>query len=149
MATLNFSFAGESINAQGLTAKVRKFDLSFENPALPQLKCQPVFSVEYFHSINSYAENLNQAFYMAAREAGVIIDKLFIQITGNLDSKGLGKIVQNGYNSIDVALIVVSDVSKVVLEALLKTATHLIPFEENTKWSGEVHFSLNSIIHLN
>lgn len=148
MATLSFSFAGASINANGLTEKVKKFELLFEQPVLNQNVMQSIFSIEYFHSINAYAENLNEAFYMAANEANIVIDKLFLQITGNLNSK-VSDSVNAGYNTIEVSILVHSDATEGALSELLETATNLIPFEESTQWKGKIHFSLNSIIHLN
>jgi hypothetical protein len=151
MATLNFSFAGESINAAKLESKVRKFELEFENPAYAQLKQKTTFSVEHFFSINKYAENLSEAFHMAAKESGVVIDRLSIHIMGNLDSER-NSFSSNGnglFNKIDVALIIVSDASDAVLEGVLRFANELNPVDDDLAGNAQFHFSLNSIVHLN
>jgi hypothetical protein len=151
MATLNFSFAGESINASKLESKVRKFELEFENPAYTQLNTKQTFSVEYFFSINKYAENLSEAFHMAAKESGVLIDRFSIHIMGNLDSErdtfnGAGKGL---FNKIDVSLIIVSDASDSILAGVLRFANELNPVDDNIAGKVQFHFSLNSIVHLN
>ena len=151
MATLNFSFAGESINAAKLESKVRKFELEFENPAFAALKNKTTFSVEYFFTINKYAENLSEAFHLAAKESGVIIDRLTIRITGNLDSSLEPQARKEGslFNKIDVALVIVSDASDAVLEGVLRFANELNPVNDGIAGKVQFHFSLNSIVHLN
>lgn len=151
MATLNFSFAGESINAAKLESKVRKFELEFENPAYTELRKKTTFSVEYFFSINKYAENLSEAFHLAAKESGVVIDRLSIHIMGNLDSER-DSFNHNGnglFNKIDVSLIIVSDASDAVLEGVLRFANELNPVDDSIAGKVQFHFSLNSIVHLN
>lgn len=151
MATLNFSFAGESINAAKLESKARKFELEFENPAYAQLRKKTTFSVEYFFSINKYAENLSEAFHLAAKESGVVIDRLSIHIMGNLDSER-DSFNQNGnglFNKIDVSLIIVSNASDAVLEGVLRFANELNPVDDSIAGKVQFHFSLNSIVHLN
>jgi len=151
MATLNFSFAGESINAAKLESKIRKFELEFENPAYNKLHRKTTFSVEHFFSINKYAENLSEAFHMAAKESGVVVDRLSIHIMGNLDSErdtfaggstGL-------FNKIDVSLIIVSEASDAVLAGVLRFANELNPVDDSIAGKVQFHFSLNSIVHLN
>ncbi len=151
MATLNFSFAGESINAAKLESKGRKFELEFENPAYAALKQKTSFSVEYFFTINKYAENLSEAFHLAAKEAGVAIDYLGLHITGNLDSSRDRSLVKEGtaFNKIDVALVITSDAPDAVLEGLLRFANELNPVDSNIAGEVQFQFSLNSIIHLN
>lgn len=151
MATLNFSFAGESINAAKLESKVRKFELEFENPAYVELRKKTTFSVEYFFSINKYAENLSEAFHLAAKESGVVIDRLSIHIMGNLDSER-DSFNQNGnglFNKIDVSLIIVSNAPDAVLEGVLRFANELNPVDDSIAGKVQFHFSLNSIVHLN
>lgn len=151
MATLNFSFAGESINAAKLKSKVRKFELEFENPAYTELKNKTSFSVEYFFTINKYAENLCEAFHLAAKESGVSIDRLSLHITGNLDSNRGKGTVQEGtaFNKIDVALIITSDAPDAVLEGVLRFANELNPIDSDIAGKVQFQFSLNSIVHLN
>lgn len=151
MAILNFSFAGESIKASRLASKVRKFELEFENPAFAALKSKAAFSVEYFFTIDTYAENLSEAFYMAAGEAGVTIEKLGIHITGNLDSALNGYKAKEGsrFNKIDVALAIVSDAPDALLERVLKLANELNPVDEQVGSEIQFRFSLNTIVHLN
>jgi hypothetical protein len=151
MATLNFSFAGESINAAKLESKVRKFELEFENPAYAALKRKTSFSVEYFFTISKYAENLSEAFHLAAKEAGVVIDYLSLSITGNLDSDRDKNVVKEGtaFNRIDVALMITSNVPDAVLEDLLRFANELSPADSSIAGDVQFQFSLNSIIHLN
>ncbi len=151
MATLNFSFAGESINAAKLESKIRKFELEFENPAYAALRNKTSFSVEYFFTINKYAENLSEAFHMAAKEFGVKIDRLSLQITGNLDSERDQFAAPEGrvFNKIDVALIIISDATDALLEEVLRLANELNPAGNEVAGKVQFQFSLNSIVHLN
>jgi len=151
MATLNFSFAGESVNASRLESKVRKFDLEFENSTYPQLTGKPVFSVEYFFTINKYAEDLCEAFHLAARESGIDIAKLSIQITGSLDSeRNTFYSNDNGlFNKVDVSLIIVSDAAPPVLEGVLRFARELNPLDDFIAGKAQLRFTLNSLVHLN
>lgn len=151
MAKLNFSFAGESILSAKLKSKTRKFELEFENNHYWSLEKNPAFSVEYFFSINSYAENLSEAFHMAAKEAGIHVQQFNVEITGNLDSdlnqkERLGNSV---FNKIDVCLSIKSDAPDEALEALLRLANELNPIEESIAGQVRFQFSLNSVIHLN
>lgn len=151
MATLNFSFAGESIKAAKLESTVRKFELEFENPAYAGLGGTP-FSVEYFFSINRYAEDLSEAFHMAAKEAGIIIDHLSLSITGSLDSRNAAlKPGSQGsmFDKIDVALIITSDASDAVLVDVFRIANELSPAEEAFSAKARLRFTLNTIVHLN
>lgn len=148
MATLNFSFAGESINAAKLESKVRKFELEFENPAYLQLKQKTTFSVEYFFSINKYAENLSEAFHLAAIEAGIAVQRLNISITGNIDSRKVYD-KQSLFNKIDVSLLIVSDAPDAILEQILAFAQELNPVDAHIDDRVKFNFSLNSIVHLN
>lgn len=150
MATLNFSFAGESINAAKLESKIRKFELEFENPAYNKLTRKTTFSVEHFFSINKYAENLSEAFHMAAKESGVVVDRLSIHIMGNLDSERDTFGGNSGlFNKIDVSLIIVSEASDAVLAGVLRFANELNPVDDSIAGKVQFHFSLNSIVHLN
>lgn len=152
MATLNFSFAGESINAARFEPKLRKFDLEFENPAYAALQHKASFSVESFFSINKYAEELSEAFHLAAGEAGIRINSLKLSITGNLDSaKAPGSVWQDGtvFNKIEVALLIASDAPYRVLEEILRLANELSPVNRDIADQVQLRFSLNSIVHLN
>jgi len=150
MAKLNFSFAGESIQSAKLKSKVRKFELEFEHNTL-SFEQNPVFSVEYFFSINSYAENLSEAFHMAAKEAGIAVAQFNVAITGNLDSNlnAKEKTANNAFNKIDIYLSIVSDAPDEALEELLKMANELNPIEDSIAKQVKFQFSLNSVIHLN
>lgn len=150
MAKLNFLFAGESIQSAKLKSKTRKFELEFENNTY-SFKHNPVFSVEYFFSINSYAENLSEAFHMAAKEAGIAIQQFNIQITGKLDSTfdKQENATGNAFNKIEISLYVESDAPKDALAELLVVANQLNPIEESIADHVGFQFSLNSVIHLN
>jgi hypothetical protein len=151
MAKLKFSFAGESIQSSKLESKTRRFDLEFESNTYLSFQQNPTFSVEYFFSINNYAENFSDAFHMAAKEAGIKVEQLNIQITGNLDSDKHKKAVIDGitFNRIDVSLSIVSNAPTDVLEQLLKFANELNPIEDSIAKQVHFQFSLNSILHLN
>ena len=104
MAKLNFSFAGESIQASKLESKSRKFELEFESNPYLSLSKNPTFSVEYFFSINSYAENLSEAFHMAAKESGITVQQFNVEIIGHIDSNNV-KLYQgtnSSFNKIEV-----------------------------------------------
>jgi len=148
MAKLSFSFAGESIQSSKLESKTRRFDLEFEGNSYLNFERNPTFSVEYFFSIGNYAENFSEAFHMAAKEAGITVEQLSIQITGNLDSERQER-EQGLFNKIDVSLAIVSDATSEVLERLLQFANELNPIEESIARQIHFQFSLNSIIHLN
>ena len=151
MAKLKFSFAGESIQSSKLESKTRKFDLEFESNTYLSFHQNPTFSVEYFFSINNYAENFSDAFHMAAKEAGIEVEQLNIQITGNLDSNKQKKMVINGiiFNRIDVSLSIVSNAPNEALEKLLALANELSPIEDSIAKQVHFQFSINSILHLN
>jgi hypothetical protein len=151
MAKLHFSFAGESIQSSKLESKTRKFDLEFESNTYLLFIKNPTFSVEYFFSINRYAENLSDAFHMAAKEAGIEVEQFNVIITGNLDSDLSRKPSLNNsiFNKIDVSLSIKSNAPNEALEQLLRLANELNPIEESIAGQVEFQFSLNSIIHLN
>jgi len=151
MAKLNFSFAGESIQSSKLESKTRKFELEFESNNYLSFDQNPTFSVEYFFSINNYAENFSDAFHMVAKEAGVKISQLNIEITGNLDSNKTRKALpgESVFNRIDVSIYIISNAPNDALEQLLRFANELNPIEESIANQVQFQFSLNSVLHLN
>lgn len=149
MAMLRFSFAGESIQSSPLVSKVRRFELEFEPSAQAALQGRTAFTVEYFFSIDAYAENLNAAFHMAAAEAGIQVDKLEIHIEGNLRSGTKGMPGEHAFNKVDVSLVIVSDATDAILEAVLRLAKELSPADRSLDDDVQFRFFLNTVIHLN
>ncbi|WP_118976100.1 hypothetical protein [Taibaiella koreensis] len=150
MATLNFSFAGESIHAAKLQSKTRKFELEFSNPVYTEVNGAQ-FTVEYLFTINQYAENLSEAFHLAAGEAGVAVEHLALNITGCLDSDSKPT-YDNGdrrFNRIDVSLAIAADAPEALLEDIFRLAMALSPAEDALSDKVQYRFSLNTIIHLN
>jgi hypothetical protein len=152
MATLNFSFAGESINAAKLESKVRKFELEFENPVYADLKRTTPFSIEYFYSIDRYAENLSEAIHLSATELGVIVGNLAIQIVGYINTKAIAgrkNEKQDLFNKVDVKLAVTANASDAILNEVLNLAKELNPVDDRVFGEIQFNYSLNTIIHLN
>lgn len=152
MATLNFSFAGESINAAKLESKVRKFELQFENPVYADLKRTTPFSIEYFYSIDRYAENLSEAIHLSATELGVVIGNLAIHIMGHINTKRTGgrrSGKQELFNKVDVKLVITANASDAILNEVLKLAKELNPVDARVFDEVQFNYSLNTIIHLN
>lgn len=151
MAKLNFSFAGESIQASKLESKSRKFELEFESTPFLSLSQSPTFSVEYFFSINSYAENLSEAFHMAAKEAGIKVEQFNVEIIGHIDSGATKNTnaLNSTFNKIEVNLFILSNASDAMLQELLKITNELNPIEESIANQIDFKFSLNAVIHLN
>lgn len=152
MATLNFSFAGESINAAKLESKVRKFELQFENPAYADLNRTTPFSIEYFYSIDRYAENLSEAIHLSATELDVMIGNLAIHIAGHINTKRTGGSRSNNqelFNKVDVKLVITANVSDAILNEVLKLAKELNPVDARVFDEVQFNYSLNTIIHLN
>lgn len=152
MATLNFSFAAESIKAAKLGSKVRKFELQFENPVYADLNRTTPFSIEYFYSIDRYAENLSEAIHLSATELGVTIGNLAIHIVGHIDTRyghNAGNSKQELFNKVDVKLIITADASDALLNEVLQLARELNPVDDRVFEGVAFNFSLNTIIHLN
>lgn len=148
MATLNFSFAGESINAAKLEPKVRKFELQFENPVYAELNRATPYSIEYFYSIDRYAENLSEAIHLSAAELGVAIGNLLIRIVGYINTTKYNN-RQQLFNKVDVALEITANASDAILNEVLKLARELNPVDECIGNKVQFNYSLNTIIHLN
>ncbi|PSK90333.1 hypothetical protein [Taibaiella chishuiensis] len=148
MATLNFSFAGESINAAKLEPKVRKFELQFENPVYAELNRATPYSIEYFYSIDRYAENLSEAIHLSAAELGVAIGNLVIRIVGYINTTKYNN-RQQLFNKVDVALEITANASDAILNEVLKLARELNPVDERIGNKVQFNYSLNTIIHLN
>lgn len=148
MATLSFSFAGESINAAKLESKVRKFELQFENPAYAGLNRATPYPIEYFYSIDRYAENLSEAIHLSAAELGVTIGNLAISIVGHINTKQRNS-RQELFNKVDVALAITADATDAVLNEVLQLARELNPVDDLVFNEVQFNYSLNTIIHLN
>ncbi len=149
MATLNFSFAGESINAAKLEPKVRKFELQFENPVYAELNHRTTpYPIEYFYSIDRYAENLSEAIHLSAAELGVAVGNLVIRIVGYINTKAYNN-KQQLFNKVDVALEITANASDAILNEVLKLARELNPVDEHIGNRVQFNYSLNTIIHLN
>ncbi len=152
MATLNFSFAGESIKAAKLESKVRKFELQFENPVYADLNKTTPFSIESFYSIDRYAENLSEAIHLSATELGVAIGNLAIHIVGHIDTR-YGRDAKSSkqelFNKVDVKMVVSAEASDAVLNEVLQLTRELNPVDDRVFEGVTFNFSLNTIIHLN
>ncbi|MFT4062012.1 MAG: hypothetical protein QM642_06610 [Edaphocola sp.] len=147
MATLNFSFAGTSIQAAKLSVKEKKFDLLLDKPE-GIISASVTYPVSYFNSINNYAENLNEAFHLIAAEKGITVSELAIRVTGYLQTEHARP---NIYRKIDIELLVAANTDTAELIEILLLANELSPLEGEASNYGTLkpHFSLNNTIHLN
>ena len=143
MSDLTFIIEGKSQTAARLEAKARQFSIVIDEPPVlggDDLGANPV---EYL--LSSYAGCINVVAHLTARELGINLEKLRIEIQGNINPARLfGKSDEEraGFKQIDVQFIPETDASQEEIENWMATIKNRCPINDNLANPTPLTFNL-------
>jgi len=132
MSDLIFSVQGESSSAAKFIAKTRQFRLVVDEPEDLGGTDENANPVEYI--LAGLAGCLNVVGHLVAKELGFTINKLKIDVTGNINPDKLFGVSTNeraGFKHIDLKLVPETDASIEVLAEWLKIVQERCPVKDN------------------
>ncbi len=132
MADLNFSIKGVSENTTKFVAEARSFKIVIDEPQTLGGTNHGANPVEYL--LASYAGCLNVMGHLIADELGFKLDKLEIEVNGNLNPDRLfGKSFTEraGFKNIQVKLKPYTDVTPELLKSWIKIVKNRCPINDN------------------
>lgn len=132
MSLLTFSISGQSENDTKFVAQARQFQIVVDEPPALGGADEAANPVEYL--LASYAGCLNVVGHLVAKEHGLQIGGLSIDIEGELDpGKFLGLSQQDraGYQALTVRLRPHNQLPKRELDAWLREVTSRCPVSDN------------------
>jgi uncharacterized OsmC-like protein len=144
MSNLNFSIKGVSINATKLTSQARGFTFIVDEP--PELggNDEGPNPVEYL--LGSYAGCFNVVLNIVAKEMGITITYLKIDVDGDIDpSKLIGGFSLNraGFQSINITVHIKTNASETENRELIKLAKERCPINDNLKNPTPINYSIH------
>lgn len=143
--SLNFSVRGESLTPTKLEVKTRQFSFIVDEPPALGGDDEGENPVEYL--LASYAGCLNVVFYIVAKEEGININSLKINIDGNIDpSKLLGtsKINRAGFHNINVQIELDTDASEIKVADLISKVKDRCPINDNLTNITQINYSVEN-----
>lgn len=132
MSDLNFSIKGISENPTKFVAEARNFQIVIDEPPTLGGTDHGANPVEYL--LASYAGCLNVMGHLIAGELGFKLDKLEIEVNGNLNPDRLfGKSFTEraGFKNIKVSLKPYADVTSELLEKWIQEVENRCPINDN------------------
>jgi uncharacterized OsmC-like protein len=143
MEDLIFSIKGESKTPTQYEGKVRQFKMVVDEPENLGGNDSAPNPVEYI--LAGYAGCLNVVVNLIAKEMGIVIKNLEIDISGNINPEkllGISNKERAGFKSITVHININSDASKVNLKKLLDQVKERCPVNDNLANPTTVYFSM-------
>jgi len=132
MEDLIFTVKGKGKTPTQYEGKVRQFKLVVDEPESLGGEDSAPNPVEYI--LAGYAGCLNVVVNLIAKEMGIIIKNLEIDISGNINPEkllGISTKERAGFKSITVHINISSDANKVMLEKLLDQVKERCPVGDN------------------
>ncbi len=143
MSLLNFSIHGQSKTATKFEAKARNFSFIVDEPEALGGNDDGPNPVEYL--LGSYAGCLNVVVHLVAKELGVTIDDLKIEVNGNLDpAKFTGQAGFNrpGFQNIDVNVEIESNATTETIYKIIDIAKSRCPVNDNLSNVTQINYSV-------
>lgn len=144
MSKLNFSIKGVSVNPTKLESKARGFSFIVDEPPALGGNDEGPNPVEYL--LGSYAGCLNVVINLVAKEKGITINKLNIDIDGDIDpTKFIGSSGFNraGFQNINVVIELKTNASDFENFELIKTAKERCPVNDNLTNPTQINYSIH------
>lgn len=143
MSDLTFSVKGESASAAKFVAKTRQFRLVVDEPEGLGGTDENANPVEYI--LAGLAGCINVVGHLVAKELGFSIQKLHIEVTGNINSDrflGISSDERAGFKEIDLKLIPETSASIETLAEWLRIVQDRCPVKDNLTNSTPVKVSV-------
>jgi uncharacterized OsmC-like protein len=142
MSNLNFSVAGQSQSATRFEAKARNFSFIVDEPEALGGTDDGPNPVEYL--LGSYAGCLNVVVHLVAKEQGVTINNLHIEVNGELDPArftGQPGFNRPGFQHINVQVTVDTAASQETVYKVLEIAKSR-PVNDNLSNVTQVNYTV-------
>ena len=132
MEDLQFSINGKSIAPTKLEGKARQFSITVDEPENFGGNDSAPTPVEYI--LAGYAGCINVLVNLIAKEMGILINSLEIDINGEINPDklmGISNKERAGFKSLNVGLHIKSDATPIDLEKLLAQVRERCPIHDN------------------
>ena len=142
MEDLIFSINGKSVTPTRFEGKVRQFNIAVDEPENFGGKDSAPTPVEYI--LAGYAGCLNVVVNLIAKEMGITIKSLEINITGDINPEkllGISDKERAGFKSLNIQMNIKSDASKDMLQKLLTQVKERCPVNDNLANTTPVNYS--------
>ncbi len=142
MEDLIISISGKSVTPTRFEGKVRQFSIAVDEPENFGGKDSAPTPVEYI--LAGYAGCLNVVVNLIAKEMGITIKNLEINIVGDINPEkllGVSDKERAGFKSLNIQLDIKSDSSKEMLQKLLNQVKERCPVNDNIKNTTPVNYS--------
>ena len=143
MEDLIFSISGRSVTPTRFEGKVRQFSIVVDEPENFGGKDSAPAPVEYI--LAGYAGCLNVVVNLIAKEMGITIKNLEINIIGDINPEklfGVSDKERAGFKSLNIHLDIKSGASKEVLQKLLNQVKERCPVNDNLKNTTPIIYSI-------
>lgn len=143
MEDLIFSINGKSVTPTRFEGKVRQFNIAVDEPEDFGGKDSAPTPVEYI--LAGYAGCLNVVVNLIAKEMNISIQRLEINITGNINPEkllGISDKERAGFKSLTIQLDIKSDASKDTIQKLVNQVKERCPVNDNLVNSTTVSYSM-------
>ena len=143
MEDLIFSINGKSVTPTRFEGKVRQFNIAVDEPENFGGKDSAPTPVEYI--LAGYAGCLNVVVNLIAKEMGITIKSLEINITGDINPEkllGISDKERAGFKSLNIQMTIKSDASKDMLQKLLTQVKERCPVNDNLANTTPVNYSI-------
>jgi uncharacterized OsmC-like protein len=151
MSILNFSINGQSLSATKLETKARSFSFIIDEPPTLGGNDEGPNPVEYL--LGSYAGCLNVVLHVVAKELEITIQKLNIEVNGDLDPNkfiGGSSLNRAGFQNINVNIDIETNVNVEQENKLIETAKSRCPVNDNLSNTTQInYFSKSKKYNLN
>ncbi len=143
MSLLNFKVSGTSESPTRLNTQARNFKLTIDEPESLGGKDEGANPVEYI--LAGYAGCLNVVIHLVAKEKGITIHQLKLDVDGDVNPEkllGLSQQDRAGFKNIHVAIEVDSNATESQLEELIKEAKGRCPVNDTLSNPTPVSYSV-------
>ena len=143
MEDLIFTINGKSVTPTRFEGKVRQFSIAVDEPENFGGKDSAPTPVEYI--LAGYAGCLNVVVNLIAKEMGITIENLKINITGDINPEkllGISDKERAGFKSLNIQLDIKSDASRDMIQKLLSQVRERCPVNDNLTNTTPVNYSI-------
>lgn len=145
MADLNFKIVGEAQTGARFVAGARQFSIVIDEP--PALGGDDLGANPVEYLLASYAGCINVVAHLAAKELGIHVEKLGIEVSGNLNPErllGQADAERAGFKQIDVKFSPITDADPEQVSQWIERIKDRCPINDNLANITPLTFSLVS-----
>ncbi len=146
MALLNFAIKGENTNPTQLVVNARQFKVIVDEPAALGGTDQGPNPVEYL--LAGYAGCLNVVAHIVAKELGLELKKLIIEVDGDINPArlfGQSKEDRAGFKIIRVKISIDTDAEQKLIDQWLTEVESRCPINDNLTNPTPVEIKANAL----